>query len=155
VDLSLLHTHTQISFRFSLILDGYLFECDTKVRYDTEGLETLVEIAEGDMRHALNLLQSTHSGSGFVSSENVYKVGDQPHPRSIKAAIEWCREGDLAKGCEVIEALLAKGYDPSDVIQTFFRVVRNAPTTSISDADRLAYMKVSVLHQHSQFSTKS
>eukprot|EP01028_Stygiella_incarcerata_P004704 TRINITY_DN2048_c0_g1_i1.p1 TRINITY_DN2048_c0_g1~~TRINITY_DN2048_c0_g1_i1.p1 ORF type:complete len:356 (-),score=104.15 TRINITY_DN2048_c0_g1_i1:90-1058(-) len=111
------------------------------VRYDTEGLETLVEIAEGDLRHALNLLQSTHSGSGFVTSENVYKVGDQPHPQSIKAAIEWCREGNLAKGSEVIEALLAKGYDPSDVIQTFFRVVRNAPTTSISDPDRLVYMK--------------
>jgi replication factor C subunit 2/4 len=35
--------------------------------------------AEGDMRQALNNLQSTHAGYGFVNRENVFKVRTQQH----------------------------------------------------------------------------
>jgi replication factor C subunit 2/4 len=44
------------------------------VSYDTAGLEAIVFVAEGDMRNALNSMQSTVSGFGRVSSENVFKV---------------------------------------------------------------------------------
>ena len=57
------------------------------VSYDESGLEALIFTAEGDMRHALNGLQSTVSGFGHVSSANVFKVCDQPHPLKLKAAI--------------------------------------------------------------------
>ena len=39
-----------------------------------DGLEALVFTAQGDMRQALNNLQSTYSGFGLVNSENVFKV---------------------------------------------------------------------------------
>lgn len=39
-----------------------------------EGLEAIIFTAQGDMRHALNNLQSTYAGFGFVSAENVFKV---------------------------------------------------------------------------------
>lgn len=45
-----------------------------KVVFDQSGLEALVFIAEGDMRNALNSLQSTVSGFGYVNAENVFKV---------------------------------------------------------------------------------
>ena len=38
------------------------------------GLEALIFIAEGDMRNALNALQSTVSGFETVTAENVFKV---------------------------------------------------------------------------------
>ena len=44
------------------------------VSYDVSGLEAIVFVAEGDMRNALNSMQSTVSGFGLVSSENVFKV---------------------------------------------------------------------------------
>lgn len=44
------------------------------INYEPSGLEAIVFIAEGDMRNALNALQSTVSGFGYVSSVNVFKV---------------------------------------------------------------------------------
>lgn len=39
-----------------------------------DGLEALVFTAQGDMRQALNNLQSTFDGFGFVNADNVFKV---------------------------------------------------------------------------------
>ena len=39
-----------------------------------DGLEAVVFTAQGDMRQALNNLQSTAQGFNHVSSENVFKV---------------------------------------------------------------------------------
>lgn len=44
------------------------------VSYESGGLEAVVFVAEGDMRNALNALQSTVSGLERVTAENVFKV---------------------------------------------------------------------------------
>ncbi len=38
------------------------------------GIEAVVFTAQGDMRQALNNLQSTFAGTGFISADNVFKV---------------------------------------------------------------------------------
>jgi replication factor C subunit 2/4 len=57
------------------------------VSYDDTGLEAIIFTAEGDMRNALNALQSTHSGFSHVSAENVFKVCDMPHPVKMKSVV--------------------------------------------------------------------
>lgn len=42
--------------------------------YTDDGIEAILFTAQGDMRQALNNLQSTAQGFGHVSSENVFKV---------------------------------------------------------------------------------
>ena len=44
------------------------------MKYDDTGLDALVFVAQGDMRQALNSMQSTVAGFGFVNSNNVFKV---------------------------------------------------------------------------------
>jgi replication factor C subunit 2/4 len=44
------------------------------VNYTPDGLEALLFTAQGDMRHALNNLQSTYTGLGTITAENVFKV---------------------------------------------------------------------------------
>ena len=39
-----------------------------------DGLEAIVFTAQGDMRQALNNLQSTFDGFAFVNANNVFKV---------------------------------------------------------------------------------
>lgn len=53
--------------------------------------------AQGDMRQALNNLQSTHNGFNHVNSENVFKVCDEPHPLLVKEMLEFCKEGNICK----------------------------------------------------------
>lgn len=44
------------------------------VTYTSSGLEAVIFTADGDMRNALNALQSTVSGFGIVDAESVFKV---------------------------------------------------------------------------------
>merc|ERR1712146_369270 len=58
------------------------------VSHTDDGMEAVFFTAEGDMRQALNNLQSTHAGFGLVNAEYVFKICDQPHPMIIKDMIE-------------------------------------------------------------------
>ena len=94
------------------------------VNYNNDGLEAIIFTTEGDMRVALNNLQSTHVGFGFVSPENVFKVCDQPHPVAMKAILSSCAGGDVDGAHQHLLGLWQQGYSAPDIIQVFFRVVK-------------------------------
>lgn len=96
-----------------------------KVSYESSGLEAIIFTAEGDMRNALNALQSTVSGFGHVSGENVFRVCDTPHPTRMRGAIEHARQGKMAEAQAVIMSLWTSGYAATDIIQTLFRVTKS------------------------------
>ena len=76
------------------------------------------------MRQAINNLQSTHTGFGFVSAENVFKVCDQPHPVTVQAIIRACQKGDIDGAMEKMGELWHQGYSAVDIVVTIFRVVK-------------------------------
>ena len=76
------------------------------------------------MRQAVNNLQSTHSGFGFVSGDNVFKVCDQPHPIVVQKIIQACIKGDIDAAMERLGELWDQGYSAVDIIVTIFRVVK-------------------------------
>ena len=65
------------------------------VEYSDDGLEAIVFTSQGDMRQALNNLQSTKEGFGFFKSTNVFKVCDEPHPLLIKEMLDHCMKADI------------------------------------------------------------
>lgn len=107
------------------ILKRLLEICDMeKVQYNDDGLTALIFTAEGDMRQAINNLQSTHSGFGFVSGDNVFKVCDQPHPIVVQTMIRACLKGDINSAMEKLNELWDNGYSAIDIVVTVFRVVK-------------------------------
>lgn len=62
------------------------------IEYSDDGLAALVFSAEGDMRQAINNLQSTWAGFGFVSGDNVFRVVDSPHPVKVQAMVKACQD---------------------------------------------------------------
>lgn len=95
-----------------------------QVKYNDDGLTALIFTAEGDMRQAINNLQSTHSGFGFVSGDNVFKVCDQPHPIIVQSIIRACTKGDIEAAMEKLSELWNQGYSAVDIIVTIFRVTK-------------------------------
>nr|CAH7741212.1 unnamed protein product [Callosobruchus chinensis] len=115
------------------------------VKYTEDGLEAIVFIAQGDMRQALNNLQSTHNGFGEVNSQNVYKVCDEPHPMLIKEMLKNCIDGDIRKAYKVIQYLWSLGYAAEDIIKNIFRVCKNM---DIDEGLKLSFIKeISLTHQ--------
>lgn len=94
------------------------------MEYNEDGLTALIFTSEGDMRQAINNLQSTHSGFGFVSGDNVFKVCDQPHPVVIQAMLRSCLKGDINAAMDKVEDLWNQGYSAIDIVVTMFRVVK-------------------------------
>ncbi|KNH03645.1 P-loop containing nucleoside triphosphate hydrolase protein [Perkinsela sp. CCAP 1560/4] len=93
--------------------------------YTNSGLEALTFIAEGDMRNAINGLQSTAAGFECVNAENVFKVCDQPSPATIESILLDAVKGNLTKAIEHLnEALLSKGYAAADIISNMTKVVQ-------------------------------
>jgi replication factor C subunit 2/4 len=75
------------------------------VQYSEDGLAALVFSAEGDMRQAINNLQSTWAGFGFVSGDNVFRVVDSPHPVKVQAMIKACWEGKIDSAIDTLKEL--------------------------------------------------
>lgn len=76
-----------------------------KVEYSEDGLAALVFSAEGDMRQALNNLQSTWAGFGFVSGDNVFRVVDSPHPVKVQSMIKACYECRIDDAIDTLREL--------------------------------------------------
>jgi replication factor C subunit 2/4 len=93
-----------------------------KVSYTSDGLAAIIFTAEGDMRNALNNLQSTHSGFKHVSQETVFKVCDQPHPAVVLDILQACVQSDIYTAQRLMKALYDTGYSTSDIIGTVFKV---------------------------------
>lgn len=110
-----------------------------KVEYTDAGLEALVFTAEGDMRQAINNLQSTWTGLGLVSPDNVFKVCDQPHPIVVREMLSACHRGDIDAAMERLDEVWGEGYAAVDIITTLFRVVKTMD--AIPEAVKLDFIK--------------
>jgi replication factor C subunit 2/4 len=107
------------------ILQRLLEICEAeKVEYNDDGLSALIFTSEGDMRQAINNLQSTNAGFGFVSGDNVFKVCDQPHPIIVQTIVKLCHKGDVEGAMTQLNALWQEGYSAVDIVTTIFRVVK-------------------------------
>lgn len=96
------------------------------VDYTDDGLEALIYLAEGDLRHAVNAMQATHSGYGKITAENVFQVCDQPHPILIERILAACLlQKDLTVAHKEMKRLLNRGFSPEGVMGTFYKVTQS------------------------------
>jgi replication factor C subunit 2/4 len=121
------------------ILNRLKFVCgEEEVSYDDGGLEAIIFTAEGDMRNALNNIQATVSGFEHVSQTNVFKVCDQPHPKTVRGILDSCIKGDTTKAVVEVRNLWNTGYSCSDIIGTLFKV---AKSYEMPEALKLEYLR--------------
>ncbi|EEP78282.1 activator 1 40 kDa subunit [Uncinocarpus reesii 1704] len=97
--------------RYSRLTDTQIVErldqiCKAEdVKHSDDGIAALVFSAEGDMRQAINNLQSTWAGFGFISGDNVFRVVDSPHPVKVQAMIKACYEGKVDSALNTLTEL--------------------------------------------------
>eukprot|EP01084_Bolivina_argentea_P122075 216348_1 len=109
------------------------------VSHTPDGLASLLFTAEGDMRNALNNLQSTHAGFKHVSQETVLRVCDQPHPAVIKQVLMSCVKDDIRTAMDNMKSLYDTGYAVNDIIGTVFKVCRGQ--LDIEEMAKLEFIK--------------
>ncbi|EFW22580.1 replication factor C subunit 4 [Coccidioides posadasii str. Silveira] len=131
--------------RYSRLTDAQIVKrlmqiCEAEdVKHSDDGIAALVFSAEGDMRQAINNLQSTWAGFGFVSGDNVFRVVDSPHPVKVQAMIKACYEGKVDSALDTLTELWDLGYSSHDIISTMFRVTKTIP--SLPEHSKLEFIK--------------
>jgi replication factor C subunit 2/4 len=133
--------------RYSRLSNEQVLSCLLKVAeaenvsYTNDGLEAILFTAEGDMRHALNNFQASVflSNGGMVNQANVFKVCDQPHPKTLGEIVAACQKGDTQTAVRNMQSLWQTGYAASDIIGTLFKVVKSSK--DLPEAMKLEYLR--------------
>jgi len=111
---------------------------DANNGHDFEIIISVCQLS-GDMRQAINNLQSTYNGFGHINSENVFKVCDEPHPVLIKTMLENCGDQKLDEAMKILSHLWKLGYSADDIINVIFRVTK---TAQMPEFLKLEYIKL-------------
>jgi replication factor C subunit 2/4 len=111
-----------------------------------DGLQALVFTAEGDMRQAINNLQSTHSVCRQVDADAVYRICDRPKPAVLEKMISSCLAGDLDAGLKLLAGMFSDGYCTEDLITSLFSVL-TSQMPELGDPVRLELLKAVSLKQ--------
>ena len=96
------------------------------IEYDNSGLKALIDTSEGDMRYALNNLQSTVVGFGKVTSDNIYKIVDIPKPEILMKVFELCLRANIDQALQNIDSLFYEGYNSYDIVNVISRVIQDS-----------------------------
>lgn len=82
------------------------------------GLAALVRLSNGDMRKAMNILQSTHMASEKITEEDVYLCTGNPLPRDIEQISHWLLNEPFAESYKKIsEMKTRKGLAIVDIVR--------------------------------------
>ncbi|XP_042492383.1 replication factor C subunit 3 [Macadamia integrifolia] len=82
------------------------------------GLAALVRLSNGDMRKALNILQSTHMASPHITEEAVYLCTGNPMPKDIEQICYWLlNESFTTSFNRISEIKTRKGLALVDIVR--------------------------------------
>ena len=88
-----------------------------KVKFDKKGLKTIYEYSEGDLRHAINLMQATASLGG-ITEENVKTSAGLTKTSDVAEILKIALAGDITKAREkMIELTKVYGMSESDFLK--------------------------------------
>ncbi|KAG0675451.1 replication factor C subunit 4 [Pichia californica] len=92
--------------------------------FTNDGLSSIIFTSDGDLRQAINNLQSVYYGFKLINSENVFKIVDLPNPLIVNRMIKECLNGEIDKGLTILKELWNKGYSAIDIINVCFKVCK-------------------------------
>jgi replication factor C subunit 3/5 len=100
------------------------FNVIKRVDIKEDGLKALVQLASGDMRKSLNIMQSTHLAFGVVNEENVYNCVGHPSKHDMTNVMSWLLNDDFTSIYNKLMHLKTlRGYALQDILTEASRFV--------------------------------
>lgn len=95
------------------------------LEYSDEGLMQLIKISDGDVRRAINNLQSIAITFGNVTPENITDIANLPSTLITENLIKKCLEKKFENAQQIITNLVSDGYDAQDIIHSLFYTIKD------------------------------
>ncbi len=104
-----------------------------KIKFDKNGLETIHDYSEGDMRHAINILQATAS-LGIVNEPNVKAASGLTKTNDVGEILNLAIAGKLSDARnKMIELIKVYGMSESDFLKYLNKYAYKIKTTHLSE----------------------
>jgi replication factor C small subunit len=123
-------------FRFTPLPDERIVENlhhiakNEELKFTEAGLKSIVEVAEGDLRKAINTLQAASSMSKGITEESVYQVVGRAKPTDVHEMLNHALKGDFLKAREELRHLLVKyGLSGSEIVRQIHSEIFKLPVT--------------------------
>lgn len=122
------------------VISKYLHKICKKedIKLSNEVIDTIVLCSIGDVRKAINCLQTicvTFDDYPNLTKKNIFDVLDIPQPKVIREIInDGCYKTMIIK----LNEILKLGYSSNDIIVSFFNVVKDMP---LSMRDKVRYIE--------------
>jgi replication factor C small subunit len=95
-----------------------------KLKVMQDGLDTIIYIARGDMRKAINLLQVGASINSTITGDLIYETSATAHPNDVKKLISLALDGNfIASRNQLYDLLLKYGLSGQDIIKQIHSVI--------------------------------
>lgn len=97
---------------------------EEEVKYAPGTLESVVYFAEGDMRRAVNILQSTASMGEEITDENVHDVVSKARPKDVRRIVNLALDGDFMGARDLLrEVMVVQGTSGEDMVTQVYQEV--------------------------------
>ena len=111
-------------FRFTPLPDEKIVENLHRIakneglKFTESGLKSVVDVAEGDLRKAINTLQAASSMSKGITEESVYQVVGRAKPTDVHEMLNHALKGDFIKAREELRHLLVTyGLSGTEIVR--------------------------------------
>ncbi len=111
-------------FRFTPLPDEKIVENLHRIakneglKFTESGLKSVVDVAEGDLRKAINTLQAASSVSKGITEESVYQVVGRAKPTDVHEMLNHALKGDFIKAREELRHLLVTyGLSGTEIVR--------------------------------------
>lgn len=95
------------------------------INYTDDGIKLLILSTNGDMRNAINNLQSVSITYGEINEETVKNIIDKPDNIIIEELLDICFKNKFDEANDIVNKLIGDGYSSLDIIQIIFLVVKD------------------------------
>jgi replication factor C subunit 2/4 len=110
----------------ALIFNRLKFICDTEhIIFDDNALEFIIELCNGDIRAAINILNITYNNHKQISKHYILEMYDKPHPDTIKSIILAYINSDMKSYICLILDLKKKGFCYKDISINMFNILKS------------------------------
>lgn len=105
---------------------------EEKIKIEKSAIEAINEVCEGDLRTAINLLQTAASTTEDITEKDIYIVSNSAQPQDINNLIDACLTKDFLKARTTLETLLFDhGLSGEDIISQIYKKIIIYPDSKI------------------------
>ncbi|MFH1420909.1 MAG: replication factor C small subunit [Candidatus Aenigmatarchaeota archaeon] len=132
-------------FRFKPLtkeeMTGFLKNISQKedVSIDSEAIDAIIYLAEGDLRKAINILQTAASQDTRVSEETIYSTTSSADPEAVAKMLKFAISGSFEQARNVLlQLLIEQGLSGEDIVKEIHRQIFALDVPSKRKVDMMA-----------------